>query len=213
MRKTGPLDSLLSKGVQQILAATMMQPDRWWYLSDLAKHIHRRPSSLQDPLAALVQSGILRRREDGNRVYFQPNPECPFLPELRGLIAKTVGLVDLLRKLLDPLRDHIDFAFVYGSVARGEELSSSDIDLIVIGEATRFDLTPALREAEKRLGRPVNATVYKPAEFATKLKADNHFLRAVLDREKLFVAGDEHDLERTRPTKTRRRRTRNKARA
>jgi len=211
MRKDSPLDPLLSKAVQHILAATMMQPERWWYLSDLAKHLHRRPSSLQSPLSALVESGILRRREDGNRVYFQPDPDCPFLPELTGIILKTVGLVDVLRKLLAPFQERIECAFVYGSVARAEELSSSDIDLMVIGAASRFDLTTALKEAEDRLGRPVNATVYKPDEFAKKLKADNHFLRAVLDREKLFVVGDEHDLERASKAKTSRGRARDQA--
>jgi hypothetical protein len=39
--------------------------------------------------------------------------------------------------------------------------------------------------------------MYRPEEFAKKLEADNHFLRAVLDGEKLFVVGGEHDLERT----------------
>ena len=213
MRKDGPLDSLLSKSVQHILAATMMQPQRWWYLSDLAKHLDRRPSSLQSPLSALVQSGILRRREDGNRVYFQPDPECPFLSELKGMILKTVGLVDVLRELLESFRDRIGCAFVYGSVARAEELSSSDIDLMVVGAASRFDLSSALREAEVRLGRPVNATVYKPDEFAKKLKVGNHFLRAVLDRKKLFVVGDEHDLERASTAKTSRGRARKQARA
>ena len=211
MRQKSPLDPLLSKTVQAILAAVMMQPDRWWYLSDLAKHVGRAPSSVQGPLAALVESGILRRREDGNRVYFQPDRDCPFFSELQGIILKTVGLVDVLHELLDPFRDGIELAFVYGSLARGEELSSSDIDLMLIGEATRLDLTPALREAENRLGRPVNVTVYKPAEFSKKLKANNHFLRAVLDKEKLFILGDEHDLDRARSTKTRRRRARGKA--
>ena len=195
MRKSGPIDALLSKTLQAVLGATMMQPDRWWYLSDLARHLDRSPSSLQEPLAALARSGVLRRRQDGNRVYFQPDPDCPFLSELQGIIVKTVGLADLLRDLLEPLESDIDSAFVYGSVARAEELSSSDIDLMVIGKAGLADIAPALRQAEERLNRPVNATVYTPAEFAKKLKAKNHFLGAVLDEEKLFVVGNEHDLE------------------
>ncbi|MCK4340787.1 MAG: transcriptional regulator [Phycisphaerae bacterium] len=211
MRKTSPLDALLSKNLQAILAATLMQPERWWYLSDLAKHLHRTPSSLQRPLAALVESGILRRREDGNRVYFQPDPECPFLSELQSIIVKTVGLVEFLRELLEPLRNRIDCAFVYGSIARAEEVASSDIDLMLIGDATRFDFTPALREAENRLNRPVNATVYKRDEFAKKLSVGNHFLQAVLDKEKLFIVGSEHDLERARTAKTRRRRAHKQA--
>ncbi len=189
---------MLPKTIQGILAATMMRPDHWWYLSDLAKHLHRRPSSLQAPLSALVESGILRRRQDGNRVYFQPDSECPFFGELQGIIAKTVGLVDVLRELLEPFEKRIDCAFVYGSVARGEEFSESDIDLMVIGEATRFELAKVLQEAEQRLSRPVNVSIYKPHEFAKRTASDEHFLSAVLDRQKLFLVGDEHDVERAR---------------
>jgi DNA-binding transcriptional ArsR family regulator len=120
MRKPNPLDPLLSKVVQDILAATLFDSQRSWYLSDLAGYLRRRPSALQNPLAALVESGILERREDGNRVYSRPDPECPFLPELRGLILKTVGLVDVLRELLSSFQDRINFAFVHGSMARRE---------------------------------------------------------------------------------------------
>jgi predicted nucleotidyltransferase len=196
MRKSSPLDSLLSKTTQGLLAATLLQPERSWYLSDLAKHLGRRPSSLQAPLACLATAGILRRHKDGNRVYYQANPECPFFPELQGLLAKTVGLVDVLRETLAPLEKQIAVAFVHGSIASFRERASSDVDLIVIGSVGLSKLSPALESAEERLGRPVNATVYTSTEFAKKLGDKNHFLRAVLDKEKLFIVGNKDDLAR-----------------
>ena len=150
--------------------------------------------SLQRELAALVEAGILRQRRDGNRMYFQPNPNCPFLAELQGLMLKTVGLVDVLQEALDPFTDRIDWAFVYGSMARSEELASSDVDLMIIGRVGLADITPALRRAEGRLNRLVNPTLYSREEFATKLAAGHAFLRAVLDGEKLFILGDPHGL-------------------
>jgi DNA-binding transcriptional ArsR family regulator/predicted nucleotidyltransferase len=204
MRKTSPIDPLINKTTQGLLAATVLQPDRWWYLSDLAKHLRRRPSSLQQPLAALVSAGILSRRKEGNRVYFQANAGCPFLPELQGLIAKTFGLVDVLRDALQPLKAHLEVAFIHGSVAPSREHSASDIDLIAIGSLGLSDLSPALETAEQRLGRPVNANVYSPQEFAKKLAAKNHFLCSVLDGEKLFVVGKANDLETVGQRKSRR---------
>ena len=197
MRRSPPIDALFPRIRQAILAATLMHPDRWWYLSDLAKHLGVSPSSLQRELSKLTLAGILRRRPDGNRVYYQPDSECPVLAELKGIVIKTVGLVDLIRSVLEPFRDRIDVAFLHGSIARGEERSTSDIDLITVGDAGLADLSPALQQAESRLKRPINATVYTRAEFAKKAAGGNHFLRAVLDREKLFVVGDEHDLEQT----------------
>ena len=194
MRKKQALDALFPRIRQALLAATLLHPERWWYLSDLAKHLDVRPSSLQRELAALVDAGILNRRQDGNRVYFQPNPDCPFLPELQSLLVKTVGVVDVLREALKSFTKRIDSAFVYGSMARATEMASSDVDLMIIGHVGLADLTPALRRAEARLGRPVNPTLYTREEFATKLQAGHHFLKAVLDGEKLFILGDHHDL-------------------
>ena len=196
MRKFSPIDPLINKTTQGLLAATVLQPDRCWYLSDLAKHLRRRASSLQTPLAALVSAGILSRRKEGNRVYFQAHPDCPFLPELQGLMAKTVGLVEVLREVFLPLADAIEVAFVHGSVARSGEVAASDIDMITIGSLGLADLSPLLEKAEERLGRPINASVYSLQEFARKLAAKNHFLCSVLDKEKLFVVGRPNDLER-----------------
>ncbi|MEI8371781.1 MAG: hypothetical protein WCJ35_02990 [Planctomycetota bacterium] len=196
MRKSSPIDPLINKTTQGLLAATVLQPDRWWYLSDLAKHLRRRPSSLQTPLFSLVSAGILSRRKEGNRVYFQANLDCPFLPELQGLMAKTVGLVEVLRETFMPLKDRLEVAFIHGSVAKSSEVAASDIDVIAIGSLGLADLSPVLEKAEERLGRPVNASVYSPQEFAKKIAAKNHFLCAVLDKEKLFVLGEPNDLER-----------------
>jgi len=197
MRKSKALDALFPRTRQVILAATLLHPERWWYLSDLARHLGVRPSSLQRELATLVKAGILRQRRDGNRMYFQPNPDCPFLAELQGLMLKTVGLVDVLREVLEPFANRIDWAFVYGSIARSEELASSDVDLMIIGRAGLADITPALRQAERHLNRPVNPTLYSREEFATKLAAGHAFLHAVLDGTKLFILGDPHELAAT----------------
>ena len=204
MRTTPSSQALFPAVRNAILAALLLQPERAWYLRDLAKHLGVTPSSLTRELSRLTNAGILQRRRDGNRVYYQADMQCPLYPELRGLMVKTAGLVDVLRDLLYPLGPGILCAFVFGSIARGEETGESDIDLMVVGDTSRFELTQPLRKAEKRLARPVNVTVYKPAEFAKRLSTGNRFLSAVLGREKLFVVGNEHDLERARKPKARR---------
>jgi DNA-binding transcriptional ArsR family regulator len=92
MRKSSALDVLFPAVRQGVLAATLMQPDRWWYLSDLAADLGRRPSSLQRELPRLVAAGILESRDEGNRVYYRANAGCPFFPELKGLFVKTAGV-------------------------------------------------------------------------------------------------------------------------
>lgn len=209
MRASPAIQALFPAIRRAILATLLLHPEREWYFRDLAKRLGVQPSSLTRELRNLTGAGILRRRNDGNRVYYQADPSCPFLPELRGLLLKTAGLVDVLRELLAPFQDRIACAFVHGSIARADELSESDIDLMIIGDAGRFELAEAIRAAGQQLSRPVNVSLYKPDEFAIKA-TDNHFVRAVLNREKLFVVGNDHDLDAARKPKTRHGRTRNK---
>ncbi len=194
MRSKPLIAALFPATRRAILSALLMHPDKWWFLADLARHLGKPPSSLQREMESLVQTGILLRRQEGKQVYFKPDPACPVFRELQGILAKTAGLVDVLRSLLGPFRDSINVAFVYGSLARSEELSTSDVDLMIVGRARLADLSPALQKAEQRLGREVNPTMFSPEEFAKKLKQGHHFLKTVLHGEKLFVLGGEHDL-------------------
>jgi DNA-binding transcriptional ArsR family regulator len=146
LRNSRALDALISRTKQQILAATLLQPSRSWYLLELARHLGVRPSSLQRELKKLAQTGVLQKRTNGNRVYFQADPAFPIRPELASILAKTVGVIDVLREDLFPLKDRITVAFVYGSMATSTERSDSDIDLMVVGSSALSEIAKLLTE-------------------------------------------------------------------
>jgi predicted nucleotidyltransferase len=105
---------------------------------------------------------------------------------------------------LAPLAKRISFAFIYGSIARGEELATSDVDLMVVGDAGLSDLAIPLRRVREKLGREVNPTVYSLDEFTRKASQGQHFIRSVLDKPRLFVVGTPNDMERAVGPRTRR---------
>jgi DNA-binding transcriptional ArsR family regulator len=195
MRNRSPLNALLPKTRQGILAATFVQPEKAWYVSELARRLGVPSSSLQRELQDLTEAGILKSRRQGRMVYYQANGESPLFPDLRGLLLKTAGLVDILADALKPLRTKIRLAFVYGSIASGQERSDSDIDLMVVGDISPVDLAVPLRHARELLGREINPTVYSLAEFAKKRMAKDHFLTEVLTKPRLLVLGSEHELD------------------
>ncbi|MGD9721323.1 MAG: helix-turn-helix domain-containing protein [Pirellulales bacterium] len=188
------LDALLPKTRQGILAATLLQPEKAWYVSELARRMGVPPSSLQRELRDLEGAGILKSHRQGRMVYFQANTESPIFSDLRGLLVKTAGLVDVLANALRPLAAKLQLVFVYGSIASGSEHSESDIDLMAIGTVSPAELSMALRHARDLLGREINPTVYTRAEFDKKRKERDHFVTRVLDRPKLFVVGNQHGL-------------------
>ncbi len=187
--------ALFGKSMQAILAHLYGRPGEEFYLREIARSTGTTPSSLQRDLAALAHAGIIDRTVRGHQVYFRANRACPVFDELRGLVVKTFGVADVLRNALRPLAGRIDAAFIYGSVARGEERTESDIDLFVIGKVSSGDVIEALAPAQRRLAREINPTVFPGAEFADKARERNHFLTTVLGERKLFLIGGENELE------------------
>ncbi len=194
MRINGLLDALLPRVRQQILAALLLHPDRSWYLSDLAKHLRMRVSSLQRELASLTDAGILVKTRDGNRNYYQADRDCPVLSDLQGLLVKTAGLADQVRAALTEYQDKIRLAFIYGSIASGSARSGSDVDLFIIGSVDLADLAKDLKPLEERLLRAVNPTLYSEHDLRDKAASGHHFVTRVLAGPKLFIIGSEDDL-------------------
>ena len=194
MRRPSILDALFTIPRQRILATTLMQPERWWYLSDLARHLGVHHATLQRELVRLAGAEILLMRRDGNRVYYRANVDSPVFPELRGLLAKTAGIVDILRDALLAHSTGIIAAFVFGSVASGTERAESDVDVMLIGDVSLRKIAPALDVAERQLRRAVNPVIYAVDEFVDKRDAKNAFLARVMDGPKLYVTGTAAEL-------------------
>ncbi len=186
--------TLFPKSRRMVLGLLMSHPDRAFYLREIAEITHLGVGHLQRELNRLVAVGILRRSKRGRHVYFQADPACPVFDELRGIVIKTIGVVDSLRQALLPLRERIRAAFIFGSIARGDEHAASDVDLMVIGDVSLADVVDVIRTAEQCIARPVNPTVYPPGEFAAKLAAGHHFVTKVVQHEKLMLMGDESDI-------------------
>jgi DNA-binding transcriptional ArsR family regulator len=194
MRNVRSLDALLPKTRQGILAATLVRPEKAWYVSELARRMGVPSSSLQRELQDLSEAGILKSHRQGRMAYYQANADSPLFSDLRGLLLKTAGLVDVLADTLNPLAAKLRLVFVYGSIASGNEQSDSDIDLMAVGTISPVELALPLRNARELLGREINPTVYTPAEFNKKRTAKDHFLMRVLDKPKLFVIGNRNEL-------------------
>jgi predicted nucleotidyltransferase len=189
-----PAALLFGSTRRRVLGWLLGHADEAYYLRELVRHTGGAVGAVQRELEQLTAAGLVRREVRGNQVYFQANQKAAIFPELQGLFAKTAGLVDILREALMPLADRLRAAFIFGSAARGELRASSDIDLLVVGEASVGDIGMAVRDAEKRLGRDVNPTVYSLDEFQATVRAKQHFLTTVLAEPKIFVVGGENDL-------------------
>lgn len=148
---------------------------------------------IQSELKKLLGMQLVSARRSGNRLYYRANAEHPLYPDIRSMVLKTSGLGDYLKERFS-IREDITTAFVFGSMASGEERSTSDIDLMIIGTIGLRAVSGLLADFRATVGREVNPHVFSIEEFLKRKKEGEHFIAAVLSSPKLFVKGTDHDL-------------------
>ena len=194
-------DLLLGQTRGQILALLLGAPDESFFLRQVARQTSTSAGTARRELNLLAEAGLIVRSVLGSQVFYRANRNHPVFPELRALLAKTLGVFELLKKAFAPLTRKIDFAFVYGSIARGEDKAASDIDLMVVGDVSLDDILEAVSPLEKRLRRPVNPTIYSLSDLTRKYRSGNHFLHSVKKAKKVFLIGSEDDFRKALSTR------------
>jgi predicted nucleotidyltransferase len=149
--------------------------------------------TIRQDLQKLVKLDLVKARRDGNRLYYRANTDHPLFPEIRNLVLKTAGLVEVIKSALD--REGIEVAFIFGSLARSKERAASDVDLMVIGTIGLRSLSSRLAGVSEQIGREINPHALSIEEFRRRKQNGNHFLSNVLESPKLFIIGSENDLE------------------
>jgi predicted nucleotidyltransferase len=185
-------DALFSKVQQRVLGVLFGNPDRSFFASEVIALAGTGTGAVQRELMRLAATGLVTVKRMGRQKHYQANPAAPVYAELRGLVIKTSGVADVVRAGLLPLRDRIQAAFIYGSIAKSEYTAASDVDLMVVSDDLTYgDVFGVLEETAKQLGRKVNPTVYTRREMQTRLKQDNAFITRVLAQPRIWLVGDE----------------------
>lgn len=188
-------DALFSPVQQRVLALFFSQPDRRFQTNEIIRLVDSGTGAVHRQLSRLADAGWLTVTPIGNQRHYQANRDSPAFEELRGLIVKTVGVVEPLRQALLPLASAIRAAFVYGSVAKGSDTARSDIDLMVISdELTYPDIFEALQSAEAVLARKVNPNTMTSNHWRAERATKDSFAARIANQPRLFVIGSADDV-------------------
>ena len=175
------------------------QPFRSFFSTELIGLTGSGSGAVQRELERLTSSGLVNVSLVGKRKHYRANHQSPVFEELRGLVVKTVAVLQPVRQALDPFADRVSLALVYGSVASGTDTASSDIDLLVVADnLTLEEVYSALIPVEAEFGRRIHPTLYTSREFADRKSARNVFLTNVLGGDYLIVMEREGDAAATR---------------
>jgi predicted nucleotidyltransferase len=190
------LEALLgSKLRSKVLGWLFTHPDERYFVRQLTKLIKEDSTNVSRELARLEQAGILVSTTEGKQKYYQANRKSPLFDELHGLMLKTVGVADIIKKALEPRTADIKLAFIFGSLAKKSEDRLSDIDLLVVGNITFGEVVDLISTAEEALSRELNPVVYTLSEFNKRVSENHYFISNILSGDKIFVVGDENELQ------------------
>ena len=191
----GIAQSLFSEVQLKVLALLFGQPERAFQMSELLELASSGVGAVHRVVTRLVKSGLVNEDVKGRTKFYQANADSPVFHELCGLVIKTVALAIPLRSALAPFMGSVFAAFIYGSVARGSDNASSDIDVMVIGEDLSYtEILPALQSVESETGRTISVKILTREEWKKKVSDRNPFIERVLDQPMIFLVGSENDI-------------------
>ena len=191
---TSLADALFTTTQQRVLALLFGQPSRSFFASELIELTGSGSGAVQRELKRLTSSGLVTVKRIGKQKHYQANPDCPVFEELCALVRKTVAMVEPIRQALAPLAKKIERALIYGSVVKGTDTASSDIDLLIVANDLALEaLYSALAPVEASLDRKISPTLYTRKEYDDRLAAGNPFLTRVLEGEHLVLMGNADD--------------------
>ena len=179
---------------RRVLGLLLLRPDEALHGREIARRTGLPAGTITRELTKLAEVGLLKRTKRGNQQVYSADTNGPIFTELASILRKTSGLADVLVQALAPAASKLRLAFVFGSVARGQETAGSDVDVMLIGDLGFREAVELLHPCQATLGREVNPKLFSTREFTEKA-ATEPFLIDVLAKPKIFLIGNAHDLE------------------
>ena len=178
----------------KILAIFLMNPDQEYYQAEIHTRVGGALRNVQKMLLKLEKPGLITQFKRGKMAYYRVNREHPAFQDLKHLFLKTISIGDVIRDGLQEVADKVELAFIFGSYAKGEEASHSDIDVFILGNLSLREIAEAMGAVTDATQREVNPVVYSREDFQKRAEAHNHFILELLSCPKIWLIGNEHDL-------------------
>ena len=183
----------LKNGRGEILELFFKNSDREFYFREIAASLNKEPGAIQNYLNSLVKQNILQDERKGNMRFFKLNKNHPIYEEIKSIISKTIGIEYKLKELVSVL-SKVEYAFIFGSIAKGKEYGDSDIDLLLIGEVDQDFLVEKIVKLQSELSREINYQIYAKDEVVKKLAEKNEFFLNIFSEPIINLKDDHNDF-------------------
>ncbi|MDD4901363.1 MAG: nucleotidyltransferase domain-containing protein [Patescibacteria group bacterium] len=187
--------NFVKNGKGELLSFFFKDPDKEYYLTEIARNLNKEASYFQRHLDGFVKDGILLDERKGNLRFFKLNKNYPLYEDIKKIISKTIGIEFKLKELVGVLNG-VEIAFIFGSIAKNKENTNSDIDLMLIGEVDQDELIKKVVELETKLNREINYHIYRKQEFIKNIKENNSFIINIISEPIITLKGNPDEFTR-----------------
>ena len=178
------LEKLFTSGIRaDIMSLLFNNPEEKFYVREIARLISKNPSGAKRELDKLEEMDLVKAEREGNLRYFTVNKNSPLFPELKGLIAKSLGLPGALKSVLKA--SEAKTAFIYGPYINNSRLPS--LKLFVVSDSNH--IRKSLDDIENRFGREIHLTLMNLSEYKTKKRSGERQLKKLLHYKKILLLG------------------------
>ena len=182
-----------SRPKRKLLSLFLTHPEEKFYIRQLERLVSEPVGAIQRELPKLEKMGLVKFEIGNGRKNYFLDKTCPIKEELKSIILKTIALGERIKELIKKTKN-IKYAFIYGSVAKGEEDIKSDIDLMVIGNIDEIKLQEKIQQIESKISRTINYTLMNIEEFKKRLNEKEPFLMRILRDRKIEIIGSENEI-------------------
>jgi predicted nucleotidyltransferase len=155
----------------KILTFLARNPDKEFYLREIAKNIDVSVGGTHKVLKSLYEMSFVKVRRSGKNLYYQVNYMNPSIKNFKIFVNITE-----LNPIINDLIDNSEKIVLFGSCATGEDTSNSDIDLLIISKNTD-KVENYLKK--KKLSRKIQATVVTTSELIKLKEKDKAFYEEI----------------------------------
>jgi len=171
----------------RVLRALLEEPGREFHVRGLAATAGVDPGNAHRLLRRLVEVGLCEQVPGSPHARYRARRDHPLTAELTRVFSRGRELIDALRGVAG---DMDGFVAIYGSVARGEDLPQSDVDVLVIGPISTIMAQAAFKPVTRAHARNINANAATAEDVAAQLDAGSAFWRDVLAGPLIILKGE-----------------------
>lgn len=186
-------DLLVSKVRVKVLELFYKNPEEMYYVREITRLIKEEINAVRRELERMLECGLLKSEQRGNRLYYYLNKRYLYHQELQRIVTKSTGLGKKIRRYRRKLGS-LSYVMFSGTFASRQQARPDELDILLVGDVVLPELEAIIKAEQKELGREINYAVLNADEFEFRKTRRDPFVMEVLYGVRVMIIGDENEF-------------------